>query len=242
MKPKKVAILTKAAWSPVLLIPLGAGLLYISNPAPDLPDAHGRPAPSVSPAVSAPKSSDEAPHLDLHRILSEEIGYEPARAVFLETVLMQGSYADKKAAIRELRLLASPDAVQALSIALADDDSRVRKAALEALARLESEEALSAIASATLAEDALGRARAIEALAKADSYSAPSYLEIALGDEDPRVRAAAVEALGDIGDSRSVNIISQALRDSDIEVRARAAEVLDALEDEALFHALHPPQ
>lgn len=234
--------MTRAAWFAVLLVPLGAGLLYIGTPAPDSPDAHGRPAPSGPLPVAQPERGDGTPQLDVQRIVHAEIDYEPANAVFLETVLMQGSFAEKKAAIRELRSLASPDAVQALSIALADDDGRVRKAALEALAKLQSEDALNAIASAALAEDALGRARAIETLAMTGDYSAPNYLEIALRDPDPRVRAAAVEALGDVGDSRSVNIISQALRDPDPEVRARAAEVLDALDDEALFRALHPPQ
>lgn len=46
----------------------------------------------------------------------------------------------------------------------------------------------------------------------------------------------------ELGDSQSVNIISDALRDPDPQVGKRAAELLDQLNDDALFHALYPPQ
>ena len=221
------------------LIPLGAGLLIFSNLTPEPPDAERRPAPSLGIVLPPHALTEEPRQVEVERIV-EEIDYAPAMEAFLETVVMQGSVGDQKAAIRELRKLGSVEAVQALSYALGDEDERVRKSAMEALRHIGSDTALAAIASATRARDAATRARAVEAMAGTDNYSAVDYLDLALHDNDPRVRAVAIESLGDIGDSRSINIISQALRDPDPDVRERAAEILDELNDEAMFQALFP--
>ncbi len=226
----------------ILLLLLGAGLLYLGNPAPEPPDA-GRPI-----AVSSHAESEKTPphegtaQLTVSHILQEKIDYVPARAAFLETIVLQGSPGDKKAAIRELKRLGTLEAVQTLSFAVGDEDDRIRTAALEALAAIGSDEALAAIAGAARSDSPADRALAAEALARSGGHSSADYLELALHDDDPRVRAAAIEALGDIGDSRSVTIISQALRDRDPAVRQRAVEVLDRLDDEALFHTLYPRQ
>jgi HEAT repeat protein len=224
----------------LLIIPLGAGLLIVGSFAFDPPGAKKRPASSFSMAING-RPIDLEQKIDVQEAVAS-IDIKPAKVMFLETVILQGTAGDKKAAIRELRNLGDGDAIVTLSIALADDDSRIRKAALEALSHIGGDEALSAIASAASDGDPLTRARAAETLANAGGYSATDYLELALRDGDARVRATATEALGDIGDSRSINIISQALRDSDPEVRQRAAEMLDRLNDDALFHAVYPAQ
>lgn len=220
------------------LVPLGVGLLVFVGLTLEPPGAEKRPAPSVSMTVNGDP-------VELERVLDIEaavasIEIEPARVVYLETVVLQGGVGDRKAAILELRNIGNSDAIAALSMALSDEDQRVRKAALEALSRIGSDEALAALASAATGGDARMRARAAEALADSGAYSAADYLELVLRDPDPRVRDAATEALGDIGDSRALNIISAALRDPDIEVRRRAAQMLDQLDDEALFHAVYP--
>ena len=221
-------------------------MLIAGSLAFDLPDAEKRPAPSFSlsvngRAIDIEKSADLEATIDVSGSL-ESIDVEPARVVFLETVVLQGAVGDKKAAIRELRRIGDKDATAALSVALSDDDPRVRKAAIEALSLIGSDDALAAIASASRDSDPRQRARAAEALGFAGGYSAVDYLELVLRDDDERVRAMAVEALADIGDSRSINIISVALRDPDPEVRERAAELLDQLNDDALFHAVFPEQ
>lgn len=217
----------------VLVLPsLGAGLLIIGSLAPLSFETEPE-------ALSLAQQHLEPPQIEITKILEEDIPFELAKAAFLETVVLQGAVGDRKAAVRELGNLGTPDAVAVLSIALADEDERVRNAAMESLSDIGSDDAMSAIASTIRSEDAAVRAKAAEALAGTDGYSAVDYLDIVLQDDDPRVRAAAVEALGDIGDSRSVNMIGTALRDPDPDVRERAAEVLVYLDEEALFRALY---
>lgn len=226
----------KKRTSLLAIIPLGAALFCLGSLVTEPPGVERRP---VSFSAAPELAPDERQQVDVMATI-EEIDYAPARGTFLESVVTQGTIGDRKAAIRALRHLATPEAISVLSIALGDADSRVRKAAFEALTQIGGEEALAAIASATVDDDPATRARAAEALAEAGGYSAADYLEILLRDEDARVRASALAALGDLNDSRAVNIISQALRDPDPEVRARAAELLDQLNDEALFHAIYP--
>lgn len=230
----------KKRTSLLIAIPLGAGLLLLGSFAFDPPGAVKRPAPSLTVFLNGEPVSKEQ-LIDVQGAI-EAIDIEPARLMFLETVILQGSAGDKKAAILELRHIGGSESIATLSVALADNDPRVRKAALEALSRIGGDEALAAIASAASRDDPLLRARSAETLANAGGYSASSYLELALHDDDARVRMAATEALGDLGDSNSINIISAALRDPDVEVRQRAAEMLDQLNDDALFHALYPAE
>ena len=174
-------------------------------------------------------------------IFSEGSALAPAATEFFETVLLQGGVGEKKEAIRELRRLGTPDAVQTLSLALGDEDSRVSNAAMEALSRIGGDEALAAIASAAMDQDPRVRGKAADAMAAAGGYSSTEYLKLALYDEDPRVRASVIDSLGDLGDDRSIRAIQQALHDPDPEVRERAADVLEELEDEAAFRVLFPP-
>jgi hypothetical protein len=236
----------KTTTSLVLLLPLGAGLLVAGSLVLDPPDAERRPAPSLSNsvngrAVNLDELADLEPSIDVPGAL-ETIDIEPAKALYLETVILEGGVGDKKAAIGELGQLTDDEAIVILAVALADADARIRRAAAAKLQQIGSDDALAALASGMQEADPARRAGATESLAKAGGYSAVDYLELALRDDDARVRATAVEALGDIGDSRAVNIIGAALRDSDPEVRERAAEMLDQLSDEALFHAIYPPR
>jgi HEAT repeat protein len=234
-----VAVSMKKRANLLLLIPLGAGLIFWGGSAFDPPGAEWRPAPYATFTVNGEALSLHR-EVDLQASLAS-IDIDPAKDLFLQTVVLQGTAGDKKAAILELRKLGTSEAIATLSLALGDDDPRVRKSAFEALTRIGGDDALAAIASASQEDDPLIRLKAAEALGIAGGYSAAAYLELALRDEDERVRTTAVEALGDLGDSRSVNIISVALRDENPEVRQRAAELLDQLSDETLFQTLYPP-
>ena len=115
----------------VIVCLLGAGLLLRGNPAPDFASV-----PDVRPDPPRNGESIEVP------AAYGDIDYEPAKSFYLETLLLQGSVGQKRAAIRELRALGGVDAVNALSFALADEDSRVTEAAIEALAGIGSDDAL----------------------------------------------------------------------------------------------------
>ena len=175
-------------------------------------------------------------------IFSEGSALAPAAMLYFEAVVLEGNVGEKKEAIRELRRLGTADAVQTLSVALGDDDPRVRNAAMEALSTIGGDDALAAIASASMHEDPLVRGKAADAIAMADGYSSTEYLQIVLQDEDPRVRASVIDSLGDIGDERSLQVIQQALQDPHPTVRERALEVINELNDDAAFRALYPPE
>lgn len=175
-------------------------------------------------------------------VFSEGSELAPAATILLETVIYHGTVGEKKEAIRELRRIATPDAVRTLSVALGDQDPRVQKTAMEALSRIGGDEALAAIASASMDADPRVRGKAADAMAMAGGYSSTEYLKIALQDEDPRVRASVIDSLGDIGDDYSMQVIQRALQDPDLEVRERALEVLDELDSDAAFNVLFTPE
>lgn len=191
--------------------------------------------------------SDDASHTDdpipgSLWIFSEGSALTPAATFYFEVVVQEGSVGEKKEAILNLRRLGTPDAVQALSLALGDEDPRIRRAALEALAQIGGDEALAAIASASVNDDPRVRGDGTYALAMAGGYSSIEYLNLALHDENPIVRTAAIDSLGDIGDERSISVIQQALHDPDPTVRERALEVINEINDDAAFRALYPPE
>jgi len=161
---------------------------------------------------------------------------------FLETVLLRGNVGDRKGAVRDLRDIGTPAAVQSLSFALGDDDERVKNAALEALTTIGSDEAMLALASSLGAQQPQARAAATEAVAAAGGDAAMAYLDVALTDADPRVRMAAADALGQLGGEAARVRLRSALADPDGEVRERAVEVLEALDDDAMFQALFPAE
>ncbi len=175
-------------------------------------------------------------------IFSEGPSNAPATTIFFEVVLFHGNLREKKEAIRELRRLGTPDAVQTLSLALTDEDSRVRDAAFEALSKVGGEEALVAIASASLDSDPWVRSKAANALSSSDTASAVQYLNLAFNDPDPRVRMTVVEALTDIPGEQAVAALSLALRDEDPAVRMHAVDALELIGGEIAFQALMQAQ
>lgn len=175
-------------------------------------------------------------------VFSQGSALTAAATAYFEVVVLEGQASEKKEAILNLRRLGTPDAVQALSLALGDEDARVRNAALDALSQIGGDEALAVIASASVHSDPRERGAAAYALAMAGGYSSIEYLNLALHDANPLVRAAAIDSLGDIGDDRSIGVIRQALHDTDPTVRERALEVINEINDDAAFRALYPPE
>jgi len=218
-----------AGWAGLLLVS-GLVSLYLQRPAelPSVPNAT-EAAPLPRPDIPRVMQSFEADAVP-----------EAVETVYLEVVLSQGNYPDKQAAIRELKRVATADAIRVLTYALRDDDARVRTAALESLASLGVDEATAAIASLSGDQDYRVRADATLSLAMAGGPSATEYLKLALHDPDPIVRMAAVNSLSDMGDDYSVSVIQQALQDPDERVRERALEVIDEINDDAAFRALYP--
>ena len=171
-------------------------------------------------------------------IFSEGSSLAPAVTVFFEAVILHGSFREKKEAIRELRRLGTPDAVNTLSLALSDEDSRVRDAAFEALSKIDSDEAVAAAASASADADPWVRSEAALALSSNNSKSAVQYLKIAFNDPDPRVRMTVIEALGDIPNEQAVATLRLALQDEDPGVRMNAVDALEEIGGEIAFQAL----
>ena len=176
-------------------------------------------------------------------IFSEGTSLAPATTAFFEAVLYQGTYREKQEAIRELQRLGTPAAVQTLSLALGDDDSRVRDAALGALSSIGSDEALAAIASASSDSDPQVRAEAATALAAGDSETSAQYLAMALDDPDPRVRMAVVESLADVPfgtvpSQQAVATLTRALKDEDPDVRMSAVDAIEGLGGDLAYQTL----
>ena len=171
-------------------------------------------------------------------IFSEGAASAPVATVFLETVLYLGSHTEKKEAIRELGRLGTTEAVQSLSVALGDDDTRIRAMALEALSDIGSDDALAAIASLATDSDPLARNEAVTALSSGDEDSALAYLDRAMSDPDPRVRMGVIDSYADIPDDRAIVALSRALDDADPEVRLHALEALEEADAGIAFHTL----
>ena len=176
-------------------------------------------------------------------VFSEGTSLAPAATVFYEAVLYQGTFREKKEAIRELQRLGTPAAVQALSLALGDKDARIRDAALSALSGIGSDEALAAIASAAQDSDPRVRGEAAAALATGDSETSAQYLAIALDDPDPRVRMAVIELLADvpfgtIPNQLTVATLTRALQDDDPEVRMSAVDAMEEIGGDVAYQTL----
>jgi hypothetical protein len=176
-------------------------------------------------------------------VFSEGTSLAPAATVFYEAVLYQGTYREKKEAIRELRRLGTPAAVQALSLALGDEDARIRDTALSAVSRIGSDEALAAIASAAQDSDPRVRGNAAAALASGDSETSAQYLAMALDDPDSRVRMAVIESLADVPfgavpSELAVATLSRALEDEDPEVRMSAVDAMEEIGGNVAYQTL----
>lgn len=171
-------------------------------------------------------------------IFSEGTSVASLATSFHQSVLLKGDVRARKEAIKALRKLGSPEAVSALSLALADEDEDIRIAAIRALSRIGGDDALAAINSVAQDEDPWIRNEAANALAQAGGSSATEYLGLAAQDEDPMVREAVVEALLDKHGVQAIGALTGALSDPDPNVRLMAVDALEEFGGHAAYAAL----
>lgn len=138
-----------------------------------------------------------------------------------------------------LGMLKSPQAINSLIDALADDDERVRWDAAVALAKIGSRAVHSLIIAAQYGAP-LMRAGAINALAWIRDERVVHIIAAALRDKHVQVRMRAAFALGWIGHQTAVEPLQWALRDCNEDVRMQAAAALGWLRDPKSIAALAP--
>ncbi len=185
-------------------------------------------------------TADSGPRRGSLWIFEDGASIPPEARELIEKTLLQAGFSERRAAVRELRRLANPDAVRLLSFALADPDERIREATAESLAAIGGDEALAALASAGASGDTAARANAAEMIARSGGESALGYLSNAMNDPDPRVRSATVQALGDLDSADAVALMRRAAEDPDLSVRRDALDALEELDDEAMFRSVLP--
>ena len=125
-----------------------------------------------------------------------------------------------------LEITGSPKAIQALCLALTDENLDIRTLAVEALGKIGSDAAVSPLAAALDYEAAYVRRSATDALGKIGSQKAASALVEALEHEDPYVCRSAADALGEMGSPKAVEPLAAALEHEDYYVRRSAADAL----------------
>lgn len=117
--------------------------------------------------------------------------------------------------------------IASLSVALVDEDAKVRLEAVTALTIIGGDQAAAALTTVALSDtDSVVRQEAIYALGEIGTEDSIEVLKHALFDPDVSVREAAVDAFADIGGEKSALALAVALKDADASLRA---EVVDAL-------------
>lgn len=114
-----------------------------------------------------------------------------------------------------------------LSVALVDEDAKVRLEAVTALTIIGGDQVAAALTTVALSDtDSAVRQEAVYALGEIGTEESIEVLKHALFDPDVSVREAAVDAFADIGGEKSALALAVALNDADPLLRA---EVVDAL-------------
>jgi hypothetical protein len=125
-----------------------------------------------------------------------------------------------------------------LSLALADDEAKVRLEAVSELASIGSDQAAAALAAALSDSDPSVREEAVCGLGEIGDETDLEILEQALMDPDLRVREAAVEAVTDIGGDDSARTLAFALTDVAPSLREDAVYALREIGSETAIGIL----
>ena len=163
-------------------------------------------------------------------IFSEGSSDASTAATILESQLRTGKPRARIEAIKSLKKLGSPEAIETLSLALTDEDSWIRGEAVNAFAEIGGNSSDAYLAQALTDEDAAVRATVVEALADDPGEHAVPALTLALQDPDPDVRMLAIDALEEIGGHAAYTALILASEDTDPEVRDAISESLALLE------------
>ena len=124
--------------------------------------------------------------------------------------------------------------VQALLIALRDEDEQVRVSAAHTLGEIGKEEAVEGLIERLNVDTSADvRKTAAWALGEIESPMATEALISALGDDENGVRSMAIWALGELGDPRSVIALCDLLsKEADTDIRRSIVWALGEIEDE----------
>ncbi len=163
-------------------------------------------------------------------IFSEGASDASTAATILESQLRTGDTHARIEAIKSLKKLGSPEAIETLSLALTDEDSWIRAEAVNAFAEIGGYASDAYLAQAFKDEDAAVRATVVEALTDDPGEHAVPALILALQDTDPDVRMLAIDALEEIGGHDAYTSLVLAREDPDPEVRDAISESLALLE------------
>lgn len=130
-------------------------------------------------------------------------------------------------ALSDVESLDADASIAPLSVALVDEDAKVRLEAVTALTIIGGDQVAAALTTVALSDtDSAVRQEAVYALGEIGSEESIEVLKHALFDPDVSVREAAVDAFADIGGEKSALALAVALNDADPSLRA---EVVDAL-------------
>ncbi len=176
------------------------------------------------------------------RPINTDIGNrgEPSAArEALEAELMNGDVGGRQNAVKLARKLGKEEALAPLSLALTDNNAKVRVQAIYGLAELGGQEAVDVLAAALRDENAGVRAEAAYALGAIGDSAAVQFLEQALGDTDPDVRESAIDALASIGGTTSSAALAIALRDPDPFLRLEAIGALSTIHESTAIGLLN---
>lgn len=129
---------------------------------------------------------------------------------------------------------ASDKVVEAMIVALGDEDAEIREQAAYSLGQLEDPRAVEPLAKAVLNDTEPGvREQAAWSLGMIEESAAVPALSQALSDAEADVREQAAWALGMIEDDSAVDALTQVLSDPDEDVREQAVWALGMIESEA---------
>lgn len=132
----------------------------------------------------------------------------------------------RREAVEALGASGTDEAVEPLTLALADDDPDVRIHAVSALANVGTDNAVAAMGAALNDWDTAVREEAVDALGDVGNPRGIPLLQQALRDHDESVRASAIDALARIGGDESALALIGALHDKNASIREDAVDAL----------------
>ena len=156
----------------------------------------------------------------------------------LEADLLNDDPRARGAAIRGLRKFRDGSVVAPISLALSDENRKIRVKAIYALADIGGADAAVALAASSIDENPYVRAESAYALGMIGGDTAVGILEHALLDPSLDVRETAVEAFTDIGGEQAARALAVALRDSDASLRVEAVEALADIDGDIAIRLL----
>lgn len=156
--------------------------------------------------------------------LWDQLKHSPS-GIFVDQ-LQSDEPGDRRFAAWALAEIKDSESVEALTLALTDQDSQVRQYSARALGRMKHQRTAGALLNVLRDPDARVREEAAQALGLLRDIKAVSSLVSSLQDGVAYVRRAAASALGLIGDCAALEALTQALSDQNMGVRSDVANAL----------------